>query len=182
MALSSQTNKIIPASWIYCVLFEEISEVEKNRSRRLYISIQKPAAKRGGGWRSGALPPHCQTFYFKDDVTIILPIGYFFHGVPPPTYGIVKFSGFLASANNQVSRVLSRVGVLIHQPWFFVNVVDFSCCLQNQIIPHSWMLYGLGKGNCTFPIFIPILGSSCSFTNQFCRSYFLLTKQIILFP
>jgi hypothetical protein len=62
MALSSQTNKIIPASWIYCVLFEEISEVEEKPFTSSLISIQKPALKRVGGGRSDALPPHYQTF------------------------------------------------------------------------------------------------------------------------
>jgi hypothetical protein len=54
---------------------QQISEVEKNRSRRLYISVQKPPVERG--W--DALLPHPHLFpsrtvdiLVKDDLTVIL--------------------------------------------------------------------------------------------------------------
>jgi hypothetical protein len=50
MALSSQTNKIIPAFWIYCVLCEEISEVEERPFTSSLNIYPEACCKKGGGW------------------------------------------------------------------------------------------------------------------------------------
>jgi hypothetical protein len=50
MALSSQTNKIIPASWIYCVLFEEISEVEEKPFTSSFFIYSESCFRKVWGW------------------------------------------------------------------------------------------------------------------------------------
>jgi hypothetical protein len=66
------------------LILKKISVVEENRSRRLYISVLKPAVSGGGGrgW-SNASPPFTTTLFlsgsvdisFKDDVTVIPLLG-----------------------------------------------------------------------------------------------------------
>jgi len=47
------------------LILKQISEVEENQSRRLYISVLKPAVERVGGGRSNASPPFTTTLFLS---------------------------------------------------------------------------------------------------------------------